>query len=310
MDLAQQRVAKNGEISGIFVVRDPLFREKIFFGGLLLLFLHPVGWPASLGYRKSLISRLFSGEEPLLPVWKGNVWYFFFEGLKAMGVIFGYLSPLYLALFLILYRNGVSPDAHWLLAAAFFCFFMIFSTLSLPLAILYWTFGSAGYRLPVPYAGALLLAFAVVVFFIPAGFLQVSKSGKYRSAFHVFAAFTMLRTHFKRYLLAWYRSAVMSLAGHLALPFAPWGVVWCYLGIIYEFNSILARDAGFRYQGSWFERLDGAQALKLEPTLQKSILRCSNATGAGGKPCFFLLLGPILVPLPELACRILKCTEG
>ncbi|MCB0333728.1 MAG: DUF4013 domain-containing protein, partial [Bdellovibrionales bacterium] len=94
---------------------------------MLLLLLHPVGWPAVLGYRKELISNLSAGTEPLLPEWRGNVFYFFVEGLKAMGVIFGYLSPLYLILLVLLFSNGVRPDEYWLYTGVFFAVLMIFS---------------------------------------------------------------------------------------------------------------------------------------------------------------------------------------
>jgi len=138
-----------GELAGAFVVRDPNWRDKIFFGGFLLLLIHPIGWPVILGYRKELIARLFSGVEPLLPKWKGNIRHYFIEGLKAMGVIFGYLCPLYGFLFLWLLSNGVTPNIYWLYTGLFFFVCMIFSTLSFPLAVIYWTLFSETYRIPL-----------------------------------------------------------------------------------------------------------------------------------------------------------------
>ncbi|MBN8549384.1 MAG: DUF4013 domain-containing protein [Deltaproteobacteria bacterium] len=293
---------RESELAGAFVVRDPDWRQKIFFGGLLLLLLHPIGWPAVLGYRKTLILNLASGAEPLLPEWKGRVTYFFFEGIKAMGVIFGYLSPLYLILLFLLLSNGVQPNVYWFYVGIFYLAFTIFSTLSFPSILIYWTFFSEGYRVPVEISLILLAAFGFIIFFIPAGFLQVSRTGRYLSAFNVAAAFSTLTTHLRAYLLAWYHSALLSLSGHFALPFAPWGVVWCYLGIIFEFNSILQKGHEEKGAVSWFQRLHGADELRLQSTRYSLIFQCVNP--ADSDICLMLRLGPILIPLPTI---IVKC---
>ncbi len=295
------RNLRKSELSGAFVVRDPNWRQKIFFGGLLILLFHPIGWPIALGYRKVLISNLSSGTEPLLPEWKGNVGYFFMEGVKAMGVIFGYLFPLYLVLFILLFSNGVQPNEYWLCVGLFFVAFIMFSTLSFPSILIYWTFFSAGYRVPIEISLIFLSAYCLIIFFIPAGFLQVSKSGKYLSAFNISAAFLTLTTHFRRYILAWYHSAIMSFSGHFAIPFAPWGVFWCYLGIIFEFNSILQNDYDEDSRQSWYRRLDGADRLLLQSTCYKSVFRCLNP--ADVTPCFLIKIGPILIPLPMIFTR-------
>nr|MCU0714471.1 DUF4013 domain-containing protein [Pirellula sp.] len=229
MDAATRRLEAS-EKGGAFVVLDPEWRQKIFFGGLLLLLCHPVGWPIALGYRKVLISHLASGRDPVLPEWKGNVLRFYFEGLKAMGVIFGYLLPLYSILLCLLLVNGVRPNEYWLYAFLFFAVATMFSTLSFPSIVMYWTLFSEGYRVPPWISVLLLTCYGLIVFFIPAGFLQVSRTGRYLSAFHLPDAFRTMTRHFRKYVVAWYRSGIMSLSGHFALPFAPWGVFWCYLG--------------------------------------------------------------------------------
>ena len=50
----------------------------------------------------------------------------------------------------------------------------------------------------------------------------------------------------RRYLEAWVGSSLLSLLGHFCVPFSPWGVAWCYLGITYFFNEVPhpARGAG------------------------------------------------------------------
>ncbi|MCH2202161.1 MAG: DUF4013 domain-containing protein [Fuerstiella sp.] len=295
------RELQNSELSGAFVVRDPAWRKKIFFGGLLLLLLHPVGWPAALGYRKELISNLSSGTQPLLPEWRGHLVYFFIEGLKAMGVIFGYLSPLYLALLFLLLANGVRPNDYWLYAGLFFTTCTIFSTLSFPSVLIYWTFFSEGYRVPFGICLVLLAAFALIIFFIPSAFLQVSKSGRYLSAFKISAAYSTLATHFRAYVLAWYHSTLMSLSAHFALPFAPWGVVWCYLAIIYEFNSLLQNDPDVDSSQSWFRKLRASDQLLLQRTGYTAVSRCLNPADAA--PCLLIKIGPVVIPLPKIIVK-------
>ena len=292
------RELQNSELSGAFVVRDPAWRKKIFFGGLLLLLLHPVGWPAALGYRKELISNLSSGTHPVLPEWKGRIVYFFIEGLKAMGVIFGYLSPLYVALVFLLLVNGVQPNQYWLYTGLLFAACTIFSTLSFPSVLIYWTLFSDGYRIPFEICLLLLGVFGLVIFFIPSAFLQVSKSGRYLSAFNLLAAFSTLVKHFRAYVLAWYHSALMSLSGHFALLFAPWGVVWCYLAIIYEFNSILQNDRDVDSSRSWFYRLEESEHLVVQPTRRAAVYQCLNPADA--VPCLMIKVGPVVIPLPQI----------
>lgn len=298
------------ERGGAFVVLDPMWRQKIFLGGLLILLCHPIGWPVALGYRKVLISRLALGLEPVLPEWKGNIFRFYFEGLKAMGVIFGYLMPLYLVLLCLLLTNGVRPDEYWLYAVLFFAIATMFSTLSFPSFVMYWTFVSEGYRVPVWISVSLLACYGLIVFFIPAGFLQVSQTGRYLSAFHLRAAVRTMVRHFKQYVVAWYRSGIMSLCGHFAFPFSPWGVFWCYLGIIYEFNSILHADRvdkidqASRDTLSWYDRLKTADSLKLRSTKHSFVYECSKFDGH--VECMMMKLGPILIPLPSVVERYLK----
>ena len=297
------REVNTDELSGAFVVKDPNWRQKIFVGGLLLLLVHPIGWPVALGYRKALISNLRSGTDPLLPTWKGNVLHFFVEGLKAMGVIFGYLSPLYLVFISLLIANGVHPNFSWLYVIFFFLACTIVSTLSFPTVLAYMTFFSPEYRIPWMISLVLFLAFVLIIFFIPACFLQVSRTGRYRSAFHISAAWSTLRLHFYPYCKAWYHSAIMSLVGHFALPFAPWGVFWCYLSIIFEFNAILHRDDQRHSAVTWYQRLQAEDSLSLEPTKSGTVYRCLNPADIA--PCGMLKIGPILIPLPSLVSLVL-----
>jgi len=82
------------------------------------------------------------------------------------------------------------PDVNWLYVALFFLVFPIFSTLSFPLSLIYWSLISDSYQLPFSVALVLLILFTGVIFFIPAGFLQVCKSGNYLTAFNLRGAFS------------------------------------------------------------------------------------------------------------------------
>jgi hypothetical protein len=128
---------------------------------------------------------------------------------------------------------------------------------------------------------------------IPAGFLQVSLTRRYRSAFALWRAIPFVLLNFSLYLEAWWHSVLMSLAGHLALPFPPWGVVWCYLGIVFLFNELLLH-AGFVPQSSWLGRAITDPRFEPGPRgLRREMI------DAGGGPVAVLDLRAFSVPLPR-----------
>ncbi len=292
------------------MLRDRMWRQKIFWAGLLLL-VPVIGWPSVLGYRKDLIGRLFSGAEPLLPALRGRIPRHLAEGLKAVAVIFSYYAPLYLALLLLLSTKDVTPGASWLLPIGLCLLFPLFSPLSFPAATLYWTLIGEP---PLGWGtgAVLLMLFALVTFLIPAAFLQVSVSGSYWSAFRVFEAVSLIRTRFNAYVRAWIDSICLSLFGHFAFPFSPWGVVWSYLGIIFAFNSTLvqgAKDPRISFRGSWFEKLLGAEAIVLSGREGSPIHRWRRAGQAFDAGADVLHLGLICVPLPRLIGRALRTEQ-
>jgi hypothetical protein len=288
-----------GVAEGLFLLYDPDWRRKVFTGGLLLM-IPFVGWFATLGYRKALIARLFRGDRPPLPEWRGEVWAHTREGLKAAAVIFAQYLPLGLALAAILVSRGARFEPALLAAPAFFALFPIFSTLAFPLAVVYWAWPvGPAYLHPLEAAG-LLAGYAAVTFVIPAGFLQVSRTDRYAAAFRYHESLPFLARNFRAYVLAWYRSGAMSLCGHLAVPYSPWGVVWCYLGIIYSFNRVLADELARRgglAPDSWFARLD-RDGLALEPVGRRTF----RAADGGGVAV--AQVGPVFVPLPGAVARV------
>ncbi|QEL16252.1 DUF4013 domain-containing protein [Limnoglobus roseus] len=292
-----------GVAEGLFLLHDPDWRHKVFVGGLLLM-IPVVGWFATLGYRKALISRLFQGDRYPLPEWRGEVWAHIWEGLKAGAVISVQYLPLCFALAALLASRDAPFGPRLLTASVFFALFPIFSTLAFPLAVVYWAWPvGVAYLHPLE-AVALLAGYGAVTFVIPAGFLQVSRRGRYAAAFRYHESLPFLVRNFRAYVLAWYRSGAMSLCGHFAGPYAPWGVVWCYLGIIYSFNRVLADELARKGElspKSWFARLD-RDRLVLKPVRRFTFLVTVPSTGdvdAGVR------VGPVFAPLPKAVARLI-----
>lgn len=219
-----------------FVRADPEWRAKILRGGLLLL-LPPLGWPVALGYRKRLIARLAEGAEPVLPSWSEGVGAFWVEGMRALGVIFAHYAPL-LVLYALKVRAHGLPDLPWPELAGFFAFFFLLTPFLLPSLVIASSSWAGGAAFSTAEVVGVLAYFALATFLIPAGFLQVSRTGCYRSAFRLGASVRFVVRHFALYLEAWTFSSLIALAGHFCIPFSPWGVFWCYQSIVYAFNEV------------------------------------------------------------------------
>lgn len=226
-----------------YMAADPQWRSKLWTAGLVLL-IPGIGWPALLGYRKEAVFRLADGESPILPDWGRRLWFFLRGGLQAMGVIHTYLAPLYLWFLLRVVNDAFLAGVPWGGVLLFFVVFPIFSTLVLPAGLVY-----ARWMLPELDVGAWELyaiggAFQLIVLFIPAGFLNVTRTRRMLSAFDVPRAVRLIVRHPRRYLEAWVGSGLLSLLGHFCVPFSPWGVPWCYLGITYLFNEVPVPEGG------------------------------------------------------------------
>jgi hypothetical protein len=279
-------------VAGLFPLADPAWRRRIFVGGLYLM-MPLFGWPAILGYRKELVLHLFGDAAAPLPPWKGRFFHYFGEGLKSMGVIFGYLAPLYATLFGVVLARGFAPGATSALIVLFFVVFPIFSTLSFPTACFLLAFGRDRAWITPGELAAFLAAFSVVIFLIPAGFLRVTVTGRYRSAFHLGRTLPLIRRHFRAYLAAWWYSGLMSLLGHLTIPLAPWGVVWAYLAIIFLFNEIVHRDGTAPGTG-WLERSLGDPRFA-----ERGRVGTARISDGAGSQAAILDLGAFSVPLPD-----------
>jgi hypothetical protein len=234
---AARRLKLHPHAACLVATLDPRWRRKLWIGGLVLC-VPFVGWPAVLGYRSRFVRRLREEREPTLPEWSEGLAGYAVDGWRAMAVIFGYLAPLYVTVAAIVLARGYVPDATTVWIALAFAAFPIFSTLSFPTACVLLACADPAWLAPSECALA-LVAYAAIVFVVPAGFLRVSVTGRHRDAFAVWWTLPFLWRHCRRYVHAWGYSAGISLCGHLAVPLSPWGVVWSYLAIVVLFNELL-----------------------------------------------------------------------
>ena len=235
---------------------DPEWKRKLFVGGLVLL-LPVVGWPAILGYRKVVVERLVDGVSPVLPEWRGNFTKYVLEGFQAIGVIFAYLSPVIIWFVWRLLSSGLGDEVAWNWVAGILLVFPIFAPLVLPLLVTYLV-----WCVPTPFvsyweASAMMTSYTALTFMIPAGFLRVSRHRRMWAAFHLVENARLIGRFFRRYCEAWIGSGCIALVGHWAIPFSPWGVMWCYLGIVYAFNEVPFGQGDDAYlSDSWIARVD------------------------------------------------------
>lgn len=134
----------------------------------------------------------------------------------------------------------------------------IFSTLAIPAFLAMDRFLSPEPAFGWAESAGLSAAFGLATFVIPSGFLNVSQTGRTVSAFNLPRALARIARCPKEYAEAWVGSVLISLAGHLCGVLAPWGVVWCYLSIIYAFNEVPLAAGGVAaadLERSWFAAL-------------------------------------------------------
>jgi hypothetical protein len=241
----------------LFPTADPRWLRKIAVGGLVLL-IPVVGWPAVLGYRKEAIFRLLRRDDPILPEWRGNGLRFLLEGLMAVAVINSYYLPVYLWLACRLCGHSAAGELPWGWMAGVALVAPIFSTLAVPAVLLADRLLASSPALGPTESVAISAAFGLLTFLIPSGFLNVSRTGRIVSALDFPRAVGRIVRCPREYAEAWAGSGLASVAGHLCGVFAPWGVIWCYLTIVYAFNEI-PLAAGDReaadLEGSWFVAL-------------------------------------------------------
>lgn len=223
--------------ASLFIQEDPHWRRNIWKAGLFL-FVPIIGWPTLLGYRKVAIEHLVHGREPLLPKWDGNVLLYLREGFKALLVINLWFLPLLCWVIIKFMSHHQSSQVSWLAICSFCLALPILSTMLIPGVVLLGRFYVSTPIFSNEETLLIHLLFVATTFFIPVGFLNVSRTGRYLSAFDFRWTLPTLRRNFRNYTEAWVVSGIMSLIGHFIIPFSPWGVTWCYLSIVYLFNEV------------------------------------------------------------------------
>ena len=243
----------------LFMVADPQWKRKIWITGWVLM-LPVIGWPMLLGYRKEAVIRLTRGRSPLLPEWnRREAWIYLREGAKAMLVIHTWFVPLYGWVGWRLLQSPQAAEIPWTIIAGIAVVIPILSTLVIPALVWLGQYGVAAPVFALPEALLISGLFGLATFLIPAGFLNVSRTNQFRNAFKIHWSWPFLWRNFPAYVEAWIGSGLISLVGHFAIPFSPWGIGWAYLGIVFFFNEVpLAKPAAndLAYMDArWFNEL-------------------------------------------------------
>ena len=287
-----------------FPVGDPDWRRKIIRGGWILL-IPLIGWPIILGYRSDAVFHLIKDEKPLLPSWEGRLGHFLNRGLQAMIIINLYYLPAWIYVIFKFSDHPGGAEIPWLWLAAFFAVLPIFSTLIIPCLVFWGLFLITPPVFSLPESLALGVFVSGLTFLIPAGFLNVSRTGRMRSALDFASGLRLIRETFPRYVEAWAGSCIVSLIGHLCIPFSPWGVVWCYLAIIYSFNEVplfcknaedrayLQHSAFPRFQDRFWTGYECVKRGRLTERLQRKPFAPDNT---GANAFSVMKLGPFRIP--------------
>ncbi len=287
-----------------FPVADPDWRRKIIHGGWILL-IPLIGWPIILGYRSDAVFRLVKDAQPLLPKWERGLGHYLYRGLQAMLIINIYYLPAWIYLIAKFSTQPGGAEIPWLWLAVFFATLPIFSTLIIPCLVFWGHFLVDDPVFSLPESLALGVLFGSLTFVIPAGFLNVSRTGRMLAAFDFARGLRLIRETFPRYVEAWAGSLVVSLIGHLCVPFSPWGVVWCYLAIVYSFNEVplfwidaedrayLQRSAFARFQQGFWKRYECVERGRFTERWERRPFAHDNA----GVDSFSVVrLGPLRIP--------------
>ena len=288
----------------LFMVADPAWKNRIWIGGWVLL-IPVIGWPAILGYRKEAIVRLVNGDSPLLPDWRAGLWLYFREGFKALLVINAWFLPAFVWVTVRLTQSPYSGEFPWFWLLAFFLAVPILSTLAVPVLVAVARYALAEPAISLPESLAISALFVAATFVIPAGFLNVSRTGRYLSAFDVPWMLRTTSRNFPAYLEAWIGSSLVSLIGHFCIPVSPWGIVWAYLSIVYFFNEIPTlsdqQDDSEHLKDSWFPVMRSGFWSRFESekkgVICEHVFADNESDGVSLQNFTAVVLGPVSVPI-------------
>lgn len=264
--------------AGLYVLLDPDLEERTRHAGRLVL-LPLVGWPMVLGYRRALAKRFFDRSGTALPPWRGSHRAYLLHGLRAIGVIHVYLAPLWLVLGTLASTRGYAPGAGTALAVAGLAALPILSSLVFPILVAAASVtGPGGAPLLEPLeATALVLGFHVAIALVPAGFVRVTETDRFRSAFALTHTLPFIARNARAYPRAWWYGLWMNGAALVVFPLRPSALFWAYVSSQAVFNQLLETPEDAREPRVWL-----ARARRLTPTLGTKFGRTECATPRGG----------------------------
>ncbi len=229
--------------ASLYPLLDPEWEAKTRRAGRLVL-IPFIGWPMVLGYRKALIEHFHWPAVSAMPEWHGRHWEHCAHGFRAIGVIQVYLAPLWIALWMIAQSGGYVPGTGTWIGCAACLLFLKLTNIAFPVAV-------TALSLPIgegPYVGraealVLMATFHAVIFLVPAGFLRVAATGRFRSAFDLGRTVPFVIRRWRDYLKAWWHALFMNVPPLPLFPFAPWGVFWGYVASVAIFNQLLLDES-------------------------------------------------------------------
>jgi hypothetical protein len=220
---------------------DPAWKRKLFVGGFLMLLFPPIGWTMALGYRRGAGIRLRAGARPPLPEWGGSAWSFYTGGAAAVGIILGYFGPFLVLYSALAFRSSLMIGEHLPEIALFFALIAVFPPLFLPLLPGLYAYAFPWIQITSAQTTVLVALFFGTAFVLPAAFVQVSVTGRFRSAFRLGAVARFIVGHPALYCEAWILSLVASAVGVALGPLSPWGLFWSYIVILHAFTEAFLR---------------------------------------------------------------------
>jgi hypothetical protein len=216
---------------------DPDWKGKLFIGGLLMLLCPPVGWTMALGYRRAVGIRLRAGIIPPLPEWSGLWWSHYKGGIGAVSVILGYYVPFMVLYASLAFEPSLDGARQALAILAFFGLIVVFPPLFLPVLPPLYSYLFPWVQLTASEIALLVFVFVGTAFVLPAAFVQVSVTGRYRTAFRASHVARFIAGHPVVYCEAWVLSLTASAIGVAMGPLAPWGLFWSYIVILHAFTE-------------------------------------------------------------------------
>lgn len=194
--------------SFLFPINTPAGRRDILIGGLLVIFLLPIGWILNLGARLDVVHRLYVGDKPyfrgMLPITHTLK-----RGCISASTIFCYLLP----------------------ANFFFGIFIYFYTVNL-ISILFFLFG--------------IFFFILGVFTLPGCMTVYACEKDTKVLFNPIAAFKRAWAHRKLYFKAWLIALSATSISFLGLFFLFFGFfftsVWAWEVVGYAFTVAMYND--------------------------------------------------------------------